>query len=136
MKSDWAQENLRVIRTLMERSALYRRALAPLMILSGISGGLGATVGIFFPIIQPLPFILLWLGIAVLTSGAALLLVRRQAYKLQEPFWSSPARRICQAVAPLLAAGLLVPTALLNSLMTSNPGASPDPIICFVWIPA
>jgi hypothetical protein len=135
MNSDWAQENLRVIRTLMERSALYRRALAPLMIVSGIFGGLGAAIGIFLPVSRPLSFILFWLGIAMVTSVAALLLVRKQALKLKEPFWSSPARRICQAVAPLLAAGLMVPPALFNSLITSNPGTTPDPIIAFVWIP-
>ncbi|MDB6016752.1 MAG: hypothetical protein JWR19_1241, partial [Pedosphaera sp.] len=31
MKSDWAAEHLQTIRTLMERSAIYRRALAPVM---------------------------------------------------------------------------------------------------------
>src|SRR6266540_1083328 len=38
MESNWAAENLRVIRTLMERSAVYRRALAPLMLLAGGTG--------------------------------------------------------------------------------------------------
>ena len=31
MQTDWASENLQVIRTLMERGAVYRRALAPVM---------------------------------------------------------------------------------------------------------
>ena len=31
MESNWAAEHLQVIRTLMERSAVYRRALAPIM---------------------------------------------------------------------------------------------------------
>jgi len=38
MRIDWAEENLIVIRTLMERSAVYRRALAPVMGLVGATG--------------------------------------------------------------------------------------------------
>src|SRR6267154_136506 len=36
MESNWAAEHLQVIRTLMERSAVYRRALAPIMIYNGV----------------------------------------------------------------------------------------------------
>ena len=32
MESNWAEENLQTIRTLMERSAIYRRCLAPITI--------------------------------------------------------------------------------------------------------
>src|SRR5262249_16236529 len=35
MESNWAAEHLQVIRTLMERSAIYRRGLAPIMIFHG-----------------------------------------------------------------------------------------------------
>ena len=49
MQTDWASENLKVIRTLMERSAVYRRALAPVMGLAGATGiaagALGAALG-------------------------------------------------------------------------------------------
>jgi len=38
MDTNWAAENLQVIRTLMERSTLYRRALAPVMLVSGLIG--------------------------------------------------------------------------------------------------
>src|SRR6266446_9747026 len=41
MESNWAAEHLQVIRTLMERSAVYRRALAPIMIFNGIVGVAG-----------------------------------------------------------------------------------------------
>ena len=36
MESNWAAEHLQVIRTLMERSAIYRRALAPIMLGTGV----------------------------------------------------------------------------------------------------
>src|SRR5438132_963526 len=41
MDTNWAAEHLQVIRTLMERSAVYRRALAPVMILNGVLGTAG-----------------------------------------------------------------------------------------------
>ena len=45
MESNWAAEHLQVIRTLMERSALYRRALAPIMIFNGVVGLAAAALG-------------------------------------------------------------------------------------------
>ena len=41
MKPKWAEENLQTIRTLMERSAVYRRALAPIMLFAGALGVIG-----------------------------------------------------------------------------------------------
>ena len=35
METNWAAEQLQTIRTLMERSAVYRRALAPIMLFAG-----------------------------------------------------------------------------------------------------
>ena len=45
METKWAVDNLQTIRTLMERSALYRRALAPIMILAGTIGIAGGLTG-------------------------------------------------------------------------------------------
>ena len=45
MDSNWAEKNLEAIRTLMERSAVYRRALAPIMSFTGVVGLLGAFAG-------------------------------------------------------------------------------------------
>ena len=45
MKPDWAEENLQTIRTLMERSAVYRRALAPIMLFAGAVGAAAAIIG-------------------------------------------------------------------------------------------
>ncbi len=41
MSSNWAEENLQVIRTLMERAAVYRRKMAPMMFAAAILGTLG-----------------------------------------------------------------------------------------------
>ncbi len=50
MQTDWAAENLRVIRTLMERGAVYRRALAPLVGAVGLAGVAAALLAPFLPL--------------------------------------------------------------------------------------
>jgi hypothetical protein len=111
MESDWAAQHLQVIRTLMERTAMYRRALAPIMIFNGIVGVVGGILGWFLQISTQPGFIGFWAGAAVLGLGGSFLLVRRQALKEAEPFWSPPTRRVAQALlAPLFIgsiAGLL-----------------------------
>jgi hypothetical protein len=140
METHWAAEHLQVIRTLMERSALYRRALAPVMFLTGSMGLLGALAGWLIPIATPRAFAVYWLGIGVVTVALAYLLVRRQALKEAEPFWSPPTRRVTQAFLPAIAAGLLITVAacaamsrdrLLESMTFYASG-----LAAFVWLPA
>jgi len=116
MESNWAAENLRVIRTLMERSAIYRRALAPMMLLAGGVGTLAAAIGWFARIESPRAFVGFWLVVAVLTIAGCFLLLRRQALRDGEPLWSPPTRRVMQALLPALAAGLLCSAIALFSL--------------------
>jgi hypothetical protein len=105
METNWAAENLQLIRTLMERTALYRRALAPIMILAGVLGVAGAVVGVWFKQSSPVQFVQLWAAVALLAVAGALFLVRRQALKASEPFWSPPTRRVGQALLPALFGG-------------------------------
>jgi uncharacterized membrane protein YfcA len=107
MESNWAAEHLQVIRTLMERSALYRRALAPIMIFTGIVGVTGGALGWLFNISSPRSFIGFWAGVGVLALSGSFLLVRRQAIKETEPFWSPPTRRVAQALLPPLFIGFI-----------------------------
>jgi len=108
MESNWAAEHLHVIRTLMERSAVYRRALAPIMIFNGVLGTAAAVVGILMRIGEPRSFTVFWAAVSMIALVGSLLLVRRQALKESEPFWSPPTRRITQAMLPPLAAGLII----------------------------
>jgi hypothetical protein len=108
MESNWAAEHLQVIRTLMERSALYRRALAPIMIYNGAVGTVAAIVGWSCKIESLRGFILFWACVAAIAMGGSFFLVRRQALKASEPFWSPPTRRITQAMLPPLAAGMFI----------------------------
>jgi len=113
MEQHLAAEHLEIIRTLMERSALYRRTLAPIMICIG-SVGCAAALGGSALGIDALPwFCAWWLGAAVAAITGAFVIARRQAMHDGEPFWSPPALRVTQALVPPLAAGLLSSLALV-----------------------
>ena len=105
MESNWAAEHLQVIRTLMERSAIYRRALAPIMIYNGILGVAGGVLGWGANIESPKGFIGYWAGVGLIALGGSFVLVRRQALKESEAFWSPPTRRVAQALLPALFVG-------------------------------
>jgi hypothetical protein len=133
MESNWAVEHLQVIRTLMERSAVYRRALAPIMLFNGIVGLAAAALGWALKVQSPRAFVLFWAGVGVVAVAGSYLLVRRQALKETEPFWSPPTRRVTQALLPPLVAGLLISVVFL---MKGSPvaGTSGD-LLTTVWLP-
>jgi len=108
MESDWAVQHLQTIRTLMERSAVYRHALAPIMLFAGTLGVAAAAIGLLGHWDSLRAFGALWLGTAVLAVIGALLIVRRQALKDREPFWSPPTRRVAHAILPPLLAGMFL----------------------------
>jgi hypothetical protein len=120
MEPRWAEENLQVIRTLMERSAVYRRALAPVMTVSGAIGIVAAIITCFGFIRSNFAFALFWTGIGVVALSAAFLLVRWQAVRENESFWSPPTRRVAQAFFPGFLAGLAA------SLFFLWPGLAPE----------
>lgn len=103
-----AAEHLQVIRTLMERSALYRRTLAPVMLWAGSVGCAAALGGLALAVEAPPVFAAWWLGTAVIAVAGAFVIARRQAVNDAEPFFSPPALRVMQALAPPLASGLLL----------------------------
>ena len=118
MEQHVAAEHLQVIRTLMERSAIYRRTLRPIMIYVGAVGS-GAALGGIALGIEPLrAFCAWWLAAAVIAIAGAFAIARRQALEDGEPFWSPPALRVTQALLPPLSAGLLLSLAL----MAAGPG--------------
>jgi len=106
METNWAVEHLQTIRVLMERTALYRRALAPISIYVGIVGLAAAAAGYVFRIIAPSQFAIYWLCVSLVATVGALLMVRRQAMRHGENFWSPPTRRVAQAMFPPLLVGL------------------------------
>lgn len=130
MDSNLASDQIQIIRTLMERAALYRRAMAPLMAAAGVAGLAGGAIGHTAGIGPDWRFVAMWSAVAVVALVISLLLVRRQALKDAEAFWSPPTRRVAQAMLPGLAAGSLVgPLSLLF-----NPGVIPPGILPPVWM--
>jgi hypothetical protein len=133
METNWAAEHLQVIRTLMERSAVYRRALAPVMILNGALGTLGALIGVALEVDSPRSFILYWGCVALLAMAGSFFLVRRQALKASEPFWSPPTRRVTQALLPPLVAGAII-TAIIFFIVPPGPRSFGN-VPGMLWLP-
>lgn len=102
-----AAQQLQTIRTLMERAALYRRALGPILTTAGCIGLVVAAAGFFFRIESTRGFLGLWLSAGVVTIAVSLLMVRRQALRDHEVFWTPPTRRVVSAMFPALFAGAL-----------------------------
>jgi len=107
MNENWAADNLKTIRTLMERSAVYRRALAPVTMLTGIVGLAAGGVGWMTQCDSPRRFILFWFAVAAASLAGSFIVVRRQALRDKESFWSPPTRRVAQAMLPSLYIGLI-----------------------------
>lgn len=108
MENNWASENLQTIRTLMERSAIYRRALAPIMIVTGFIGLIAAAASFFVKIETNFVFTVFWIATSILAFFTALMLVRRQSLQDAEPFWSLPTQRVWAALLPNFFVGLAV----------------------------
>jgi len=106
MQTDWASENLQVIRTLMERGAIYRRALAPVMGAIGLTGLAAAGIAVMAGVSTGGAFAGYWMAVAVFCLAEAFLLVRRQALKDGDTFWSPPTRRVAQALWPAFFCGM------------------------------
>lgn len=106
MDSNWASENLQTIRVLMERTAVYRRALAPTML---VSGGVGLTTGLLGWLkggFDSVGFIFLWFGAALIALAGSMWIIRKQAVGAAEPFWTAPTRRIGESALPGFLAGI------------------------------
>lgn len=101
-----AAQQLQTIRSLMERAALYRRALGPVLLNLGVFGNLGMVIGMRLVTTTSHGFLTLWLSIAVFAILVAFLLIRRQAFRAQETFWTPPTRRVAGAMLPPLLAAL------------------------------
>jgi hypothetical protein len=133
MDTSWAAEHLQTIRTLMERSALYRRALAPIMTFNGAVGAAAAVAGWAGHLGSPRGFIVYWMAVAAVAMIGSFLLVRRQALREAEPFWSPPTRRVTWAMLPPLAVGAVIGFLVLAH---GNPATGEqDPLSAMVWVP-
>lgn len=97
-----AAEQLQTIRILMERAALYRRALGPTLVGIGTLGMAAGALGFLWPSAHRgvEAFILYWSAVAVLALAWTGFWIRRQAVGAAEPFWTPPTRRVLSAMTP------------------------------------
>ena len=128
MESNWAVEHLQTIRSLMERSAVYRRSLAPIMLFAGFTGVFAAAIGLALHLDSPRAFGGFWLGTAFVAVAGALLIARRQALRDHEPFWSPPTRRVTQALLPPLTAGMCL------GFVFVFVGLANAVVLTFIWL--
>jgi len=127
MHPTWATEHLQVIRTLMERSAIYRRALAPVMLLLGILGIVAGVSGWWFSVSSSRAFGWYWIAVSTVGISGAYLMVRRQSLRDAEPFWSPPTRRVTLAALPAAFIGFIVSLLILQAL--------PQGSVEVAWLP-
>ncbi len=132
MENNWAAQHLETIRTLMERSALYRRALAPIATFVGLVGLAAAATGWALKIDAVAAFAIYWMLIGLAVTIGALVLVRRQASGQGENFWSPPTRRVAQAMAPALLIGLVAGLVVINQFSHEH-AAAISPLLILAW---
>ncbi len=116
----------------MERSAVYRRALAPVMLYVGSIGIIGAVVSRVFKIESNLHFIAFWLGVCFVAVSGVFLLVRREAVRSREPFWTPPTRRVAEAMSPAFLLGAFY-TVIIFSLKGGGMAAGFLPLIWSIF---
>lgn len=105
-----AAEDLRVIRTLMERATTYRAISAPTALVGGALSILSAAAiqlcaapdGPLGRTIRPREFACIWLGVLMLTAIANIFFVWREARNSGRPFISSGMKLALRAIAPTL----------------------------------
>jgi hypothetical protein len=132
MESNWAAENLQTIRTLMERSAVYRRALAPIATFVGSVGTIAGINGCFLKSERPVNFLIYWMSVSLGVLTGAFVRARFQAVKDAEPFWSPPTRRVAQAMLPALLIGLVF--GLISAIrLNRDPTALPVVFLVPIW---
>lgn len=119
MSSDWAEENLQVIRQLMERSSVYRRKMAPMMLAAAVIGTLAGFGADVLKVQTPRMFAGYWGGIACVILLVSGYIVRSQAIRNRETFWTAPTWRIFVAFLPTIVVGGAVGVAYMLGPETS-----------------
>jgi hypothetical protein len=133
-----AEEDLRVIRALMERATIYRAISAPAALVAGLLS-VFATAAVYlneqasFNIGQPLgarEFAIAWLLVLALTALANAFFIWREAKKDGRPFVSSGMRLALQAIAP----SLVIPAVFTVWFFTTGYKGAAEYQLAVVWI--
>jgi hypothetical protein len=133
-----AEEDLRVIRTLMERATVYRAISAPTALVGGLLSTLAAiaihfdhkTDFLIYRTFGRRQFAIIWLLVLAGTLGANAFFVWREARKNGRPFISSAMQLALRAIAPQL----LIPTAFTGWFLTTGYLGGAELTLVTVWI--
>jgi len=112
MNSNWAETQLATIRTLMERSSLYRIELAPIFLLTGILGTSAGIGGYFLGWNSPGKIAGLWIAVVLFSVGILFYFMRKECSKRNEPFFTIPAKRIVKSTTAISCTMLIVGSTL------------------------
>ncbi len=118
-----AEENLRVIRALMERSTKFSTFSG----LSGICAGLASIVGCLVaralgpdPVQFPIAFLAVWAAVIIVAVGADYVLMKRRAARVGKHVLSRLGRQMVIASTPGLGTGAIVTLYLLQHKMLGD----------------
>jgi len=136
--SSKAEQDLRVIRTLMERATLYRAISAPTALLGGLlsiaaasaiywNNGASVALG---KVIRGRDFATIWIGVLVITLAANTIFIWKEARKSGRPFISSGMKLAVRAIAPCL----LVPAAFTSWFYSTGYLGAAELDLVVVWV--
>jgi hypothetical protein len=133
-----AEEDLRIIRSLMERATVYRAIAAPAALVAGFLSIVAAAaiylndqtrVGVNRPV-QGRAFAAIWLTVLVIAAASNAFFIWREAKKDGRPFVSSGMKLSLRAIVP----NLLIPAAVTLWFLVSGYKAATEPDLVVVWI--
>jgi hypothetical protein len=130
-----AEQDLRVIRSLMERATVYRTISAPAALVAGFLS-IFAAAAIYLNdksvdwAVQGRAFAAIWLVVLVLAVAANAFFIWREAKKDGRPFISSGMKLSLRAIAPTL----LVPAAVTLWFLVSGYKGAAEQELVVVWI--
>jgi len=133
-----AEEDLRVIRSLMERATVYRAISAPAALVAGFLSIFAAaaiylndqtSLSINWPA-QGRVFAAIWLTVLVIAVAANAFFIWREAKKDGRPFISSGMKLSLRAIAP----NLLIPAAVTVWCLVSGYKGAAEQELVVVWI--
>jgi hypothetical protein len=103
-----AAEHLRIIRTLLERSQVYRAISAPAALVGGVLSLAVAARIYFLEGVSPTRFLLIWMAVLLVTAKLNALLLFRAALEKKRPFLSAEMKLALKTLMPaLVGPGLL-----------------------------
>jgi hypothetical protein len=133
-----AEEDLRVIRSLMERATVYRAISAPSAVVAGFFSLLAAG-GIYWNnkynrasenIIGGRQFVLIWIAVLVVALVANIFFIWREARRNGRPFFSSGMKLALKAIGPCL----LIPAAFTIWFFSTGYLGGAELELVAVWV--